>query len=236
MIELLRNILTKRVACSSRRDTPTAPVVWIRPEEVTDWSFVWHLHDSIKLLDLVERVDRWRETSMKTEDITFNNSGEWKIIKERGEILPDVGVTILSKALVVESIDLSDLLTLVIASQDGDTIGVSDLASDKECDGLNRVVSTIDIVTHEKVVGVWQLTTNLEEFFKIIELTMDITADGNWCSDWLHVALLDEDLLGFLTEGLDTILWKRAALEQFLNLRVEELNIIKVHFSYYFLS
>ena len=66
---------------------------------------------------------------MKTEDISLDNSCQWKIIEQGSEVLPDVGVTILSKTLIIESIDLSDLLTLMITSKDGDSTWIPDLAA-----------------------------------------------------------------------------------------------------------
>ena len=89
---------------------------------------------------------------METENISIDYSGKRKVIEKRGKVLPDVGISIFSKALIVESVDLSNLLRLVVASENGDSIGVSNLESNKECDRLDGVVSSIDIVTHEQVV------------------------------------------------------------------------------------
>ena len=40
-----------------------------------------------------------------------------------------------------------------------------------------------------------------------MELTMDVTADGDWGSDWLDVALLNEDLLDLLAEDSKFPFW-----------------------------
>jgi len=40
------------------------------------------------------------------------------------------------------------------------------------------------------------LPTNLEQFFEIMELSMDISAYSHRGADLLHVRLLDQDLLG----------------------------------------
>jgi hypothetical protein len=40
-----------------------------------------HLLDSVKLSDLVEGVNGWRETTMETEDLALNNSGEGQVIE-----------------------------------------------------------------------------------------------------------------------------------------------------------
>jgi len=81
MVELLRNILAKRVPSTSGRDAPAAAVIRVRPQEIANGTLVWHLLDSVKLSDLVESVYRWRETTMETEDLALNNSGEGKVIE-----------------------------------------------------------------------------------------------------------------------------------------------------------
>ena len=58
---------------------------------------------------------------------------------------------------------LCDLPTLMIASKDGDSIWEAYLESHQKRDGLDAVVATVDIVTHEEVVCVRGLTSNLEE-------------------------------------------------------------------------
>ena len=62
------------------------------------------LLDSIKLSDLVEGVDTWRQTSVKAEDLVLNHSSQGQVVEEFGELLPNLGVAILSEALIVESI------------------------------------------------------------------------------------------------------------------------------------
>jgi hypothetical protein len=47
LIELFTNVLAERIACSSWRDAPTHAVIRVRPQKVTDWSFVGDLLHSI---------------------------------------------------------------------------------------------------------------------------------------------------------------------------------------------
>ena len=60
--------------------------------------------DSVELSDLVKGVDTWGETTMETEDLVLDDSSEWEVIEEFGELLPDVGVTVLSQAFIIESV------------------------------------------------------------------------------------------------------------------------------------
>lgn len=62
---------------------------------------------------------------MDTEEIVIDYRCQGEIVEDVGAVSPDVERAVFSEALVVEAIDLSDLSTLVIASDEGDEIGVS---------------------------------------------------------------------------------------------------------------
>ena len=62
------------------------------------------LLDTVELTNLVEGVDRGGQTTMEAEDLVLNYSGERQVVKQLSELLPDVSVTVLSEALIVESV------------------------------------------------------------------------------------------------------------------------------------
>ncbi len=39
-----------------------------------------------------------------------------------------------------------------------------------------------------------------------MELTMDITANSDWCLDWLHIALFNENFFDFFVSFLNALL------------------------------
>jgi hypothetical protein len=88
---------------------------------------------------------------MQAEDLVFDEGGEGEEVEEVGEIFPDVCVSILSEAFVVETVNLSDLARFVVATEDGDALGVADFESDEEGDGLDGEVSTVNIVTWVRI-------------------------------------------------------------------------------------
>ena len=82
---------------------------------------------------------------------------------------------------------LSDLSALVVTPEDRDSVLEAHFEGHEQRHCLDRVIATIDVVAHEKIVRVGRLTTDLEQFAKIVELSMDITANGHWCAYLLHI-------------------------------------------------
>ena len=65
-----------------------------------------NLLHSVELSDLIKSVDGRRETTMETEDLTFDYSSQWQVIEELSESFPDIGISILSQALIVEAVPI----------------------------------------------------------------------------------------------------------------------------------
>lgn len=194
MIKLLRNVLTKSISSSSRWDTPTAPVVRIRPQKVAHWPFVRHLLHSIELLDLFKSVDRGWEPSMKAEDLIFNNRGNRKGIEEICKVLPDVGVSVLSKALVVKPIYLSDLPGLVVSSEDSNSFLKSDFKGNEQSDSFDWVVSSVNVVSHEKIVCLRKEAPDLEKFVEVSKLAMYVSTNSDRYSYCFHIRFLKKNV------------------------------------------
>lgn len=85
---------------------------------------------------------------MKAENLVLNQSGKREIVEEVGEVLPNVRISVFTKAFVVKSVDLCNLSRFVVSTKDCDALRVTNFQSNKERDGLNRVVSTVNIVTY----------------------------------------------------------------------------------------
>lgn len=93
--------------------------------------------DAVQRPDVVESVNRWAQPTMQTEDLVFNESGERKVVEEIGKVFPYIGVAVFAKALVVEAVHLGDLAGFVVAAEDGNPLGVTDLQADQESHGLD---------------------------------------------------------------------------------------------------
>lgn len=137
VIERLRDVLPKGIPSSSRRYTPSTSIIGIRPKQITHGSLVWHLLYTVESSDVIKGIDAWGETPVEAEYLVVDEGGKREVVEEVGEVLPNVGIAVLSEALIVEAIDLRDLAGFVVATEDGDSLGVADLESNKEGDRLD---------------------------------------------------------------------------------------------------
>ena len=128
--------------------------------------------------------------------LLLNQRGQGKEIEKIREVLPDVGVAVFTKTLIVETVNLCNLSRLVVTTSNSHAIRITNLESEEQGHGLNRVVTTIDVITHEKIVCLRGLATNSEELNKIVELTVNITADSDRAIDILDVILFTENFTG----------------------------------------
>ena len=69
---------------------------------------------------------------MKAENACLNDSCDWEVVEKGGKILPNVGISVLSKALIIKTIHLCDLLGLVVTTENSDSRRISDLHGDHE--------------------------------------------------------------------------------------------------------
>ena len=100
----------------------------------------------------------------------------------------------------------------MIASKNSESILETDLQSDKKCHCLYRVITAIDVITHEQVVGVGGLSSNFEELSKVMELSMNIATDCDRCSYLLDIGFINQDFF-CLCESQITISSKTSRLK-----------------------
>lgn len=147
VVERLGNVLAKSVTSTSGGNSPSAPVVGVRPEQIAHGTLVGHLLYPVQSANVVKSVNAGGETAVETEDLAVDEGGKGKVVEKVGEVLPDVGVAVFAQALVVEAVDLGDLARFVVAAQDGNALRVANLQGNKEGHSLDGKVATVDIVT-----------------------------------------------------------------------------------------
>jgi hypothetical protein len=106
-----------------------------------------HFLDAVQGPDVVKGVNGRAQSTVQTEDLVFDESSEGEVVEEVGKVFPHIGVAVFAETLVIETVNLRDLSGLVVSTEDGNTLGVTNLQADQEGHSLNGVVTSIDIVT-----------------------------------------------------------------------------------------
>ena len=140
--------------------------------------------------NLVKSLNIGRKSSVDAEDLSFNDGSSAEEIEDFCAVLPGVGVSVFTHALVVESVDLGDLSSLVVTSEESDVAGVLQLQAHQELECLYGVETTVNEIAHKNVAGLGNFSSLVEELNEIMELSMDISTDSNGCAHGLDVALL----------------------------------------------
>ena len=74
-------------------------------------------------------------------------------------------------------------------------------------------MSTINVVTHKQVVGIWQFASKSEELLEIMELAVDVSTNGDGRSYWLNIDFFNENLLGFVAKRSHLLFWNWLAFK-----------------------
>lgn len=113
---------------------------------------------------------------MHCEDLLVNNSCNGQAVKAVSKGLPQLNV-ISSLALVVEAVDAVDRGAFVVTTEDEEVLWVFNLVRKQEADRLQRLLSSVDVVAQEQVVGFRWESTVFEESQEIVILAVDIAAN-----------------------------------------------------------
>ena len=108
-----------------------------------------HFYNTINISNHVQGVQAGAQATVKAENLIFDDSCQRQVVKEVRQVLPDISIAVLSETFVVEAIDLCDLTTFMVTAENRDAFLKAYFEADEKCDGLHRVVSTIDVITHE---------------------------------------------------------------------------------------
>jgi len=124
-VELLYDIGTEQVPRPPWTHPPPVHVLRIAPHQIAHGTLVRNFVTSIQFPHVIQRIQTRTQSGVQAEDGMFDEGREGEVIEEIGEESPYLGRTVLSKAFVVEAVDLGYLTGFVISSEDVDAGGVS---------------------------------------------------------------------------------------------------------------
>lgn len=125
LIENLDAVLAKDVASTSRTHTPPFNFFRVGPHQITHGALVRHLLLPINGLDLIQGVDVGGEATVHAEDLLVDDGRQWEEVHNFGAVAPDVYTAILAQTFVVEAVDLRNLPTLMVPSDQSDVLRVA---------------------------------------------------------------------------------------------------------------
>lgn len=118
-----------------------------------------------------------REASMNTQDLAFNESGDTQVVEHLCAVLPRVGVSILSDDFIIESIDRGHLSAFMVSSKKSNSSWVSYFVRHEKFESFDRIVASVDEISHEDVRGLRDVSSLVEQLEKVVELSMDVSAN-----------------------------------------------------------
>jgi len=120
---------------------------------------------------------------MRTKDLLIHDGGTGETIETIGKGLPELDPKT-ALAFVIETVDAVDGGALVISSKDEEIFGVFDLIRQKEAYGLEGLLTTVDIIPQENVIGLGGEPSILKKTEEVVVLTVDVAADFNRCLEF----------------------------------------------------
>lgn len=179
MAKLLDSVPPEEIPRPAGRDGPPFDHFGVGPEQVAHGAFLRHFPEPIYLLQIADLLDVRGEPAVHAEDLIIDDCSDGEVVEDFGEGTPDVERAVFADALIVEAVDLRDESGLVVASEQGDPVLVAHLEGQQHEEGLDAVPSAIHIVAQEDVVGIGRVPSDLEQLEQVVELPVDVPADGD---------------------------------------------------------
>ena len=133
---------------------------WIRPKQIAKNTGFWNLGRSPDSFDLIHRVHVLGEASVHAQNFIVDEGGNWQHVESINEFFPKTNIISLL-AFIVKAINFCDGFTLVVASEQEDTLRVLDFVGQKQTNGFNAVFTSVNVVAQEKIVREWRVPSSI---------------------------------------------------------------------------
>lgn len=107
---------------------------------------------------------------MKAEDLVVDFCSYGEALEDFSEQFPNQVCVVFPEALVIEAIEFIDFSVLVVASEDGYPVPVLDFEEEDVEEGLYAVEATVDVISHEQIVGILSVRGSTGSFPQISKI------------------------------------------------------------------
>jgi hypothetical protein len=111
---------------------------------------------------------------MHAEDLLVDQRGHWQAVEHVREDLPESD-GIPAFTLIIKTVNAVDLGALVVTTKQEEVLRVLDFVAEKEAYCLDGLLSSVDVVSQEEVVGLGREASILKNAQQIIVLAVDVT-------------------------------------------------------------
>lgn len=91
---------------------------------------MWNLPEPVDDLDLINAVNARAQTTVHTENLIIDHHRKSEEIEHIGEVMPNIGITILAVAFSVEAVRLRNTAGLMITADEMDAVRVPEFEAD----------------------------------------------------------------------------------------------------------
>lgn len=112
---------------------------------------------------------------MHGEDFFVNYSSDWQTIEAVSERLPQLDV-VSPFTFIVETVDTVDRRALMVPAEDEEVFWIFDFVCQKETDRLERLFTSIYVVSKEEVVSFRRESAVFKQTQEIVVLSVNIAA------------------------------------------------------------
>ena len=98
---------------------------------------------------------------MHTDNLIINNSRAWQTIERVAKLFPNFNA-VTTTAFIIKSVYTVDPRTFMVSSENEEIFGVLDFVGKEEADYLDRLFSTVNIISKKEVVRLWVAIQNGE--------------------------------------------------------------------------
>ena len=178
----------------------------IGPKDVAHGSFLWRLHESKNLLDVLGGdAVLARQSAVADHDLLIEDICKWQRAEELREGFINTDVLVLGFYFSFEAVDMVDLLGLVVASRHMQEVLISALPGNQRQHALDRERPSVhEISVEEVLVADCWIAVELEDVVEVVVLSVDVSTDGDLflvLDGIIHERLVaGEDVLAFLDE------------------------------------
>ena len=125
---------------------------------------------------MVNVADLGREAAVHAHDLLVNGTAHWESVENIAKLLPHLDVAP-ALALVVEAIDPRDRSALVNPAEQEQIVRKLRLVRKREGDGLQALLTTVDVIPEEQVIAFRREAAVLEQAEEDVVLAREIATD-----------------------------------------------------------